>query len=130
MPASASDATSAVPGARLELETTMREGAAPGATDDAAIPATPARVHVTLVTFADGVRLLVSDAVSAAGGLEARRRVSLLLVPDTLPAAARDTSASGGGADTTSRLTPTVAPVTTPGVRLVPLRERAWAQLP
>lgn len=94
-----------IPGTTRELERAAAGGAVVGAV--------PAAVRVTLVTFADGVRLLVSEGSAAAAGLRARRRVSLLLVPDTLPALAEDTAAAGG-----VRL------------RLVPAPERAWVELP
>ena len=93
-----------VPGTVRELEGGAGEGAP---------SAGAATARVTLVTFAAGVRLLVSDATATASGLRARRRVSLLLVPDTLPAIAGDSAAAGG-----------------PRTRLVPAPERAWAELP
>ena len=103
-----------VPGTGRELEIAT-EGAPSGGggAGEGTASTGGATVRVTLVTFAGGVRLLVSDAAATASGLRARRRVSLLLVPDTLSAAAGDSAAAGGVR-----------------ARLVPAPERAWAEVP
>lgn len=121
----------AIPGSVRELE--GAGGAGEGGPGDAGGVGTaggvlPAQVRVTLVTFADGLRLLVSDGSAGAGALQARRRVSLLLVPDTLPALPRDSAtgatAGDGAADTAAHAERGARP------RLVPAPERAWAELP
>lgn len=106
----------AVPGAVRELDGTGDDARDGGAGEGGAgAGVVPVRVRVTLVTFAQGVRLLVSEGTARAGGMRARRRVSLVLVPDTLPAL------PGNPGDTTAG---SVRP------RLVPAPERPWAELP
>ena len=100
-------------GTHRALEDGAGEQGAGAATD--AIVA-PARVQVTLVTLADGVRLLASEGVAQAGHARARRRVSLLLVPDSVPGLPAP-SDSG-------------AVVPRPRWRLSPAPERAWADVP
>lgn len=103
-----------VPGTARELEgASAGEPGGGGGAGEGSVPAGGVLVRVTLVTFAGGVRLLVSDATATAAGVRARRRVSLLLVADALPPAAGDSAAA-------DRLRP----------RLVPAPERAWAELP
>ena len=99
------------PGLRRVLEA----GAGSGGDITASALVTPARVRVTFVTLAAGVRLLMSEAVASTGVLVARRRVALALVTDSVPAPRADSL-------------PDVAPAWVR--RFVPAPERAWVELP
>jgi Tfp pilus assembly protein PilX len=132
---SADDADTMVAALAGDAEGVNRElerGAGAGSGGDPGERVIAAQTHVTLVTFAHGVRLLVSEGTASAGGMRARRRVSLILVPDSvnLPAdsssahngsnVAADSAAGRSGAGTTAAIR----------LRLLPAPERPWAELP
>ena len=119
-----------VTGTRRELE----HGAGEGSAGELGERVAAAQVHVTIVTLARDLRLLVSEGTAGAGGLRARRRVSLLLVPDSLPAVPVDSARDDGS---TAALDSAVAGTGGAQVTALPARlryirapERSWAELP